>query len=91
MLVFNIKLDVKFIGFIFIGYFDIFKKIYYVEFEFYVEIDFIVSKINYMVCDVEMKLCKKELIEEYWFCLFKEFKKMYFFKIDFDKWVDEDE
>lgn len=87
----NIKLDVKPTGLTFTGHSDTLKKTYHVELEFYAEIDPTASKINHTARDVEMKLRKKELTEEYWPRLLKESKKMHFLKTDFDKWVDEDE
>ncbi|KAK4202593.1 HSP20-like chaperone [Triangularia verruculosa] len=87
----NIKLDVKPTGLTFTGHSDTLKKTYHVELEFYAEIDPAESKINHTARDVEMKLRKKELTEEYWPRLLKESKKMHFLKTDFDKWVDEDE
>ncbi|KAK4180335.1 HSP20-like chaperone [Triangularia setosa] len=87
----NIKLDVKPTGLTFTGHSDTLKKTYHVELEFYAEIDPAESKINHTARDVEMKLRKKELTEEYWPRLLKESKKVHFLKTDFDKWVDEDE
>ncbi|KAK8086854.1 hypothetical protein PG994_001828 [Apiospora phragmitis] len=49
------------------------------------------SKINHTSRNIEIKLRKKELKEEYWPRLLKESKKLQFLKTDFDKWVDEDE
>ncbi|KAK0747548.1 HSP20-like chaperone [Apiosordaria backusii] len=87
----NIKLDVKPTGLTFTGHSDTLKKTYHVELEFYAEIDPAESKIKHTARDVEMKLRKKELTEEYWPRLLKEPKRMHFLKTDFDKWIDEDE
>ncbi|KAK4162222.1 protein wos2 [Cladorrhinum sp. PSN259] len=87
----NIKLDLKPTGLSFTGHSDSLKKTYSVDLEFYAEIDPSASKINHSPRDVEMKLIKKELKEEYWPRLLKESKKVHFLKTNFDKWVDEDE
>ena len=87
----NIKLDLKPTGLSFTGHSDTLKKTYAVELEFYGEIDPETSRVNHTARDVEMKLRKKELKEEYWPRLLKESKKVHFLKTDFDKWVDEDE
>ncbi|KAL2135217.1 hypothetical protein VTI74DRAFT_9309 [Chaetomium olivicolor] len=87
----NLKLDLKPTGLSFTGHSDTLKKTYHVELEFYAEIDPAESKVNHTARDVEMKLRKKELKEEYWPRLLKDTKKAHFLKTDFDKWVDEDE
>ncbi|KAK3989783.1 HSP20-like chaperone [Cladorrhinum sp. PSN332] len=87
----NIKLDLKPTGLSFTGHSDSLKKTYAVDLEFYAEIDPATSRINHTSRDVEVKLSKKELKEEYWPRLLKESKKVHFLKTDFDKWVDEDE
>lgn len=61
------------------------------ELEFWGEIDPEESKINHTSKNVEMKLHKKELKDEYWPRLIKDSKRVHFIKTDFDKWVDEDE
>ncbi|KAK3899308.1 HSP20-like chaperone [Staphylotrichum tortipilum] len=87
----NLKLDLKPTGLSFEGRSDTLKRTYHVELEFYAEIDPAESKVNHTARDVEMKLRKKELSEEYWPRLLKDSKKQHFLKTDFDKWVDEDE
>jgi hypothetical protein len=87
----NLKLDLKPTGLSFSGHSDTLKRTYQVELEFYAEIDPAESKVNHTSRDVELKLRKKELSEEYWPRLLKEKKKLHFLKTDFDKWVDEDE
>lgn len=87
----NLKLDLKSNSISFTGKSNTLKKTYHVELEFYGEIDTAESKINHTARDIEMKLIKKELNEEYWPRLLKESKKLHFLKTDFDKWVDEDE
>ncbi|KAF4970493.1 hypothetical protein FSARC_2512 [Fusarium sarcochroum] len=67
------------------------KKKYHVELEFWGEIDPAESKINHTGKNIEIKLHKKELKEEYWPRLLKDSKRAHFLKTDFDKWVDEDE
>ena len=85
------KLDLKPSGLNFTGHSDTKKATYHIEMEFYAEIDPEKSKVNHSARDVEMKLQKKELKEEYWPRLLKDSKKLHFLKTDFDKWVDEDE
>jgi hypothetical protein len=85
------KLDLTPTTLSFEGYSDTQKKQYKLDLEFYAEIDEKESKINHSARDVELKLRKKELKEEYWPRLLKDSKKVHFLKTDFDKWVDEDE
>ena len=63
------------------------KRKYHVELEFYAEIDPAESKTNHTAKNIEFKLQKKELGEEYWPRLLKEPKRLHFLKTDFDKWV----
>jgi hypothetical protein len=74
----KLKLELKPQGLKFAGHSDSLKRDYFLDIEFYAEID-------------EMVLRKKELKEEFWPRLLKEAKKVHFLKTDFDKWVDEDE
>lgn len=87
----SFKLDLKPQGLTFSGHSDTLKKDFHLELEFYAEIDPAESKVNHTNKNIELKLRKKELKEEYWPRLLKENKKMHFLKTDFDKWVDEDE
>ncbi|KAH8677306.1 HSP20-like chaperone [Xylariales sp. PMI_506] len=87
----NLKLDLKPTTLAFKGHSDTLKRTYGLNLEFYAEIDPAESKINHTSRNVEIKLRKKELKEEYWPRLLKEAKKVQFLKTDFDKWVDEDE
>ena len=87
----DLKLDLKANGLSFTGKSATLKKTYHVELEFYAEVDTEESKINHTARDIEMKLIKKELNDEYWPRLLKDSKKVHFLKTDFDKWVDEDE
>lgn len=87
----SLKLDLKPQGLTFSGHSNTLKRDYHLELEFYAEIDEKESKINHTAKNIELKLHKKELKEEYWPRLLKESKKMHFLKTDFDKWVDEDE
>jgi hypothetical protein len=87
----DIKLDLKPQGLSFTGTSGTLKRKYHVDLEFYAEIDPAESKINHTSKNIEMKLQKKELSEEYWPRLLKDSKKLHFLKTDFDKWVDEDE
>jgi hypothetical protein len=85
------SLDLKATTLKFKGHSETLKRDYDLELEFYAEIDPENSKINHSSRNVELKLRKKELKEEYWPRLLKEAKKLQFLKTDFDKWVDEDE
>ena len=87
----NLKLDLKPQGLSFTGHSDTLKRTYHLELEFYAEIDVDDSKVNHTAKNLELKLRKKELSEEYWPRLLKDSKKVHFLKTDFDKWVDEDE
>ncbi|EOO03602.1 putative hsp90 associated co-chaperone protein [Phaeoacremonium minimum UCRPA7] len=87
----NLKLDLKSQSLTFTGHSDSLKKTYHLELEFYAEIDPEASKVNHTGKNVELKLHKKELKEEYWPRLLKDSKKVHFLRTDFDKWVDEDE
>ncbi|RGP72698.1 hsp90 binding co-chaperone sba1 [Fusarium longipes] len=75
----------------FTGTSDTLKRKYHVELEFWGEVDPAESKINHTAKNVEIKLQKKELKDEYWPRLLKDSKRVHFLKTDFDKWVDEDE
>ncbi|KAH6656846.1 HSP20-like chaperone [Truncatella angustata] len=87
----SFKLDLKATTLKFEGHSDTLKRDFHLELEFYAEIDPENSKINHTSRNVELKLRKKELKEEYWPRLLKESKKLQFLKTDFDKWIDEDE
>ncbi|KAK1987842.1 HSP20-like chaperone [Colletotrichum cereale] len=87
----DLKLDLKPTGLSFSGHSNTLKRSYAVDLEFFAEIDPAESKIIHTAKNIELKLQKKELKEEYWPRLLKEAKKVHFLKTDFDKWVDEDE
>merc|ERR1712000_588966 len=87
----EITLDLKSTGLNFTGTSGTLKRKYHVELEFYAEIDPEQSKINHTAKNIEFKLQKKDLKEEYWPRLLKDSKRLHFLKTDFDKWVDEDE
>ncbi|PHH81364.1 hypothetical protein CDD82_934 [Ophiocordyceps australis] len=87
----GLQLDIKPASLTFTGTSGTLKRKYHVELEFYAEIDPAESKINHTSKNIEMKLQKKELKEEYWPRLLKDSKKLHFLKTDFEKWVDEDE
>jgi len=87
----GVQLDLKPTSLTFTGTSGTLKRKYHVELEFYAEIDPAESKINHTAKNIEIKLQKKELKEEYWPRLLKEPKRLHFLKTDFDKWVDEDE
>ncbi|KAF7551406.1 hypothetical protein G7046_g7725 [Stylonectria norvegica] len=84
----DIKLEVTSTGVTFTGTSSTLKKKYHVELELYGEIDPEESKTNHTGKNIEMKLQKKELKEEYWPRLLKENKKMHFLKTDFDNLVE---
>ncbi|TQS32420.1 hypothetical protein Golomagni_07261, partial [Golovinomyces magnicellulatus] len=67
------------------------KRKYHVELEFFAQIDPAESKINHTSKNIEIKLQKKDLKEEYWPRLTKDKVRLHNVKTDFDKWVDEDE
>ncbi|KAK2928829.1 hypothetical protein FoTM2_011693 [Fusarium oxysporum f. sp. vasinfectum] len=87
----SLTLDLQPTKLTFTGTSSTLKKKYHVELEFWGEIDPAESKINHTAKNVEIKLQKKELKEEYWPRLLKDSKRVHFLKTDFDKWVDEDE
>ncbi|KAG7125326.1 Protein wos2 like protein [Verticillium longisporum] len=87
----SLKLDLKPTGLTFDGHSDTLKKDFHLDLELYGEIDTEESKVNHTGKNIELKLQKKELKEEYWPRLLKESKKVHFLKTNFDKWVDEDE
>lgn len=87
----DIKLDLKDKTLAFTGTSKTLKRKYHVDLEFYADVDPAESKINHTSKNVEIKLQKKDLQEEYWPRLLKENKRLHFLKTDFDKWVDEDE
>ncbi|KAI1281552.1 HSP20-like chaperone [Xylaria sp. FL0933] len=87
----NLKLDLQPTSLTFHGHSETLKRTYHLELSFYAEIDPAGSKTNHTARNVEMKLRKKELKEEYWPRLLKDAAKVQFLKTDFDKWVDEDE
>ena len=81
----DMKLDLKPAGLTFTGHSDSKKATYHVEMDFYSEIDPEKSKVHHSQRDVEMKLQKKELKEEYWPRLLKDSKRVHYLKTDFDK------
>lgn len=81
----DMKLDIQPTGLTFTGYSDSKKATYHVALEFYAEIDPAQSKTHHSARDVELKLQKKELKEEFWPRLLKDSKKVHFLKTDFDK------
>ncbi|KAH7146416.1 HSP20-like chaperone [Dactylonectria macrodidyma] len=87
----DIKLDLKPTGLTFTGTSTTLKKTFHLDVEFYAEIVPEASRINHTGKNIEMKLQKKELKEEYWPRLFKDAARLHYLKTDFDKWVDEDE
>jgi hypothetical protein len=87
----DIKLDLKPTSLSFTGTSGTLKRTYHVDLEFHAEIEPEKSKINHTAKNVELKLQKKDLKQEYWPRLLKDSKRLHFLKTDFDKWVDEDE
>jgi len=87
----KMQLDLKPTGLVFTGYSDSLKKTYHLDIEFYAEISKEESTVNHTGKNVELRLRKKEMKEEFWPRLLKDSKKVHYLKTDFDKWVDEDE
>jgi hypothetical protein len=87
----EVKLDLQPEKLTFTGTSTTLKRKYHLELDFFEAIDPENSKVNHTNKNIELKLQKKELKEEYWPRLTKEKKKYHFIKTDFDKWVDEDE
>lgn len=81
----DMKLDLKSNKLTFTGHSETKKSTYHVEMEFYAEIDPEKSKVNHSARDVEMKLIKKELKDEYWPRLLKDQKRVHYLRTDFDK------
>lgn len=79
------KLDLKPGSLNFTGHSETKKTMYHVEIDFYAEIDPEKSQVNHTARDVEMKLIKKELKQEYWPRLLKDAKKVHYLRTDFDK------
>lgn len=79
------KLDLKPASLTFTGHSETKKATYHIAIDLYAEIDPEKSKVNHSARDVEMKLQKKELKEEYWPRLLKDAKKQHWLKTDFDK------
>lgn len=67
------------------------KTKYHLELEFYAEIDPAESKIRHSKHSIVIKLQKKDLDKEFWPRLTKGNHRLHFLKVDFDRWVDEDE
>jgi len=87
----KMQLDLKPTGLVFTAYSNLTKKTYHLDIEFYAEISKEDSLVNHTGKNVELRLRKKEMKEEFWPRLLKESKKVHYLKTDFDKWVDEDE
>ncbi|KAL2890245.1 Protein wos2 [Ceratocystis lukuohia] len=87
----QMSLDLTATGVKFNGTSDSLKKTYAVDLTLYAEIDPSQSKVNHTGKNIEIKLQKKELGEDYWPRLLKDKAKMHFLKTNFDLWVDEDE
>ncbi|KAI5925940.1 HSP20-like chaperone [Camillea tinctor] len=87
----NLKLDLQPTALTFTGHSETLKRTYHLDLPFFAEIDPAESKVHHTSRNVELKLRKKELKEEYWPRLLKETGKLQFLRTDFDKWVDEDE
>ena len=81
----DMRLDLQPKTLTFTGHSETKKATFHVEMELYGEIDPEKSKVNHSARDVEMKLIKKELKEEYWPRLLKDSKKVHYLRTDFDK------
>lgn len=87
----NLRLDLKPAGLTFSGTSQSLKQSYKLDLDFYAEIKPEDSVIHHTAKNIEMKLQKKDLNDDYWPRLLKDSKKPHFLKTDFDKWADEDE
>ena len=72
----------------FTGHSETKKATYHIDMDLFAEIDPAKSKVNHSARDVEIKLQKKELKEEYWPRLLKDSSKRHWLKTDFDKVCD---
>jgi CS domain len=81
----SLKLDLGPTSLTFTGTSDTKKLTYHLDIEFYEEIDVENSKTHHSAKDIEMKLRKKELKEEYWPRLLKDKAKAHYLRTDFDK------
>lgn len=79
------QLDLKPTGLVFTGHSDSLKKTYHLDIEFYAEISKEDSIVNHTGKNVELRLRKKEMKEEFWPRLLKDSKKVHYLKTDFDK------
>lgn len=85
------KLDLQPTHISFIGYSETTKKTYKLYLEFFKEIDVSESKTNISDKEIFCMLRKKEQEATFWPRLTKDAHKLHFVKIDYDKWIDEDE
>uniref|UniRef100_A0A0D2Y8Z7 CS domain-containing protein n=1 Tax=Fusarium oxysporum (strain Fo5176) TaxID=660025 RepID=A0A0D2Y8Z7_FUSOF len=76
----SLTLDLQPTKLTFTGTSSTLKKKYHVELEFWGEIDPAESKINHTAKNVEIKLQKEELKEEYWPRLLKDSKRVHLLK-----------
>lgn len=81
----KMQLDLKPTGLVFTGHSDSLKKTYHLDIEFYAEISKEDSIVNHTGKNVELRLRKKEMKEEFWPRLLKDSKKVHYLKTDFDK------
>jgi hypothetical protein len=81
----SLKLDLKPTGLTFEGTSDTKKTTYFLQIEFFAEIDVENSKTHHTAANIQMVLRKKELKEEYWPRLLKDKAKVHYLRTDFDK------
>lgn len=79
------KLDLQPTSINFSGFSDTKKATYAVKLELFAEIDPQASKVHHSARDVELKLQKKDLKEEFWPRLLKTEARQHYLKTDFDK------
>lgn len=81
----SLKLDLKSTGLTFEGTSDTKKTTYFLDIDFFAEIDVENSKTHHTPANVQLILRKKDLKEEYWPRLLKDKAKVHFLRTDFDK------
>lgn len=81
----SLKLDLKPTGLTFEGTSETKKTTYFLDIEFFAEIDVDNSKTHHTPANVQLILRKKDLKEEYWPRLLKDKAKVHFLRTDFDK------
>jgi hypothetical protein len=81
----SLKLNLTPTGLTFSGTSETKKTTYFLEIEFYGEIDVDNSKTHHTAANIQLVLRKKDLKTEYWPRLLKSDKKVHYLRTDFDK------